>query len=184
MSGDRYFIRDQNAIYFLTFTVVNWLDVFTRSNHKEIIVDSLNYSIEQKGLNVHAWCLMSSHLHIIASARNDYKISDIVRDFKKFTATKIIEQIKEEPESRRELLLKEFKAEGKKDARITTYKFWQESNHAIQLEPWQTKIMDQKLNYIHRNPVEAGIVQYERDYLYSSAKVYSDEKGLVKISLL
>lgn len=181
---DRYFIRDQNAIYFLTFTVVNWLDVFTRANHKQIIVDALNYCIESKGLNVHAWCLMSSHFHLIASARKEFKLSEIIRDFKKHTATKIIKQITEEPESRRELLLKEFRAEGKKDARITAYKFWQESNHAIELEPSKTKIMDQKLDYIHKNPVEEGIVQYERNYLNSSAKDYSDEKGLVKVSLL
>jgi|GEM_PF-5679993 len=71
------------------------------------------------------------------------KLSDIIRDFKKFTSVKIIDQIKEEPESRREILLKEFRAEGKKDSRITTYKFWQESNHAIELVRWQTKIMDQ-----------------------------------------
>jgi len=54
MSGDRYFIRDQNAVYFLTFTVVNWLDVFTRVNHKHIIVDALHYCVAHKGLNVHA----------------------------------------------------------------------------------------------------------------------------------
>ncbi len=58
MSGDRYFIRDQNAIYFLTPTVVEWLDVFTRNNHRRVIVDSLNYCIINKGLNVHAWCLI------------------------------------------------------------------------------------------------------------------------------
>jgi putative transposase len=55
MSGNRYFIKDQNAIYFVTFTVVNWLDVFTRANHKHVIVDSLNYCIDQKGLNVHTY---------------------------------------------------------------------------------------------------------------------------------
>jgi REP element-mobilizing transposase RayT len=184
MSGDRYFIKDQNAIYFVTFTVVNWLDVFTRANHKHVIVDSLNYCIDHKGLKVHAWCLMSSHLHLIVSAREGFKLSEIIRDFKKHTAKTIIEQIKEEPESRRELLLKEFVAAGLEDKRITTYKFWQESNHAIELERWQTKIMDQKLNYIHYNPVEEGIVESAREYVYSSAKDYSDEKGLVKISLL
>lgn len=184
MSGDRYFIRDQNAVYFLTFTVINWLDVFTRANHKHVIVESLNYCIGNKGLNVHGWCLMSSHLHLIASAREGFKLSEIIRDFKKHTAVKIIEKIKEEHESRRELLLKEFLTEGKKDARITKYKFWQESNHAIELIPWETRLIEQKLNYIHMNPVEEGIVQYERDYLYSSAKDYGDEKGLVKISLL
>jgi len=184
MSGDRYFIRDQEAVYFLTFTVVNWLDVFTRGIHKHIVVDALNYCIANKGLNVHAWCLMSSHLHLIASAQQGYNLSAIIRDFKKHTAVKIIEQIKTEPESRREMFLNVFREEGRKDARITTYKFWQQSNHAIELVRWQTKIMDQKLNYIHRNPVEEGIVQFERDYLYSSAKDYGDEKGLVNVSLL
>ena len=127
---------------------------------------------------------MSSHLHLIISAKENFKLSGIIRDFKKHTAVKIIERIKEEPESRRALLLNQFREEGKKDARITTYKFWQKSNHAIELERSQIKIMDQKLNYIHRNPVEEGIVQYEKDYLYCSAKDYSDEKGLVEVSLL
>lgn len=184
MSCDRYFIRDQNAVYFLTFTVVQWLDVFTRLNHKQAIVDSLNYCIEKKGMQVHAWCLMSNHLHLIASARDGFKLSDIIRDFKKHTAVKIIEQIKSEPESRRNLFLGVFREEGKKDARITAYKFWQEDNHAIQLEPWQTEIMDEKLNYIHLNPVTEGIVEHENDYLYSSARDYGNSKGLVKIEFL
>lgn len=127
---------------------------------------------------------MSSHLHLIASAKEGFKLSEIIRDFKKHTAVKIIAQIKDEPESRKEMLLKTIKEEGLKDARITKYKFWQESNHAIVLVTWETKMIDQKLNYIHRNPVEEGIVFYEKDCLYSSAKDYSDERELVKIILL
>ena len=184
MSGDRYFIRDQNAIYFLTFTVIEWLDVFSRLNHKNVVVDALNYCVQKKGLNVHAWCLMTSHLHLIASARETYRLSDIIRDFKEHTAKEVISQIKEEPESRREDFLKKFKEAGAKDKRITNYKFWQPSNHAIELDIFRPDIMDQKLNYIHYNPVEEGIVMYPEEYLYSSARDYAEIKGLVPVEML
>jgi putative transposase len=166
MSGDRYFIRDQNAIYFLTHTVVRWLDVFTRMNHKTV------------------GCLMTSHLHLIASAREGYKLSNILRDMKEHIAKEVIRLIEEEPESRRENFLEIFKEEGKKDRRISKYKFWQESNHAIELDPMRPDIIDQKLNYIHYNPVEEGIVQYPEEYLFSSARDYAEIKGLVKIEIM
>ena len=86
MSGDRYVITDQNACYFLTFTVVDWVDVFIRPVYKQIIVDSLNFCIDQKGLIVFSWCLMTNHLHLIVEAKEGYKLSHIIRDLKKFTA--------------------------------------------------------------------------------------------------
>jgi len=61
MSADNYFITDQNAVYFLTFTVSDWVDIFTRKEFKLEIVDSLNYCIQNKGLCLFAWCLMSNH---------------------------------------------------------------------------------------------------------------------------
>jgi REP element-mobilizing transposase RayT len=181
MSGDRYYIRDQNALYFITPTIVNWLDVFIRQEYKYVIVDSLNYCVDKKGLNIYAWCLMTSHLHLVASARDGFRMSDILRDFKKFTANKIIDLIKEIPESRRAFLLNQFEEEGLSDKRITKYKFWQESNHAVELDPFKPEIIDQKINYIHYNPVEAGIVSNPVDYLFSSARDYADVKGLVKV---
>jgi REP element-mobilizing transposase RayT len=68
MTAENYFIKDQNSIYYLTFTIVDWVDVFTRNEYKVVIVDSLNYCIENKGLEVFAWCLMSNHLHLICRA--------------------------------------------------------------------------------------------------------------------
>lgn len=65
MAGDRYFIEDQHGVHFLTFTVVEWIDVFTRKEYKQIIVDSLNYCIKEKGVECYAWVLMSNHLHIV-----------------------------------------------------------------------------------------------------------------------
>jgi REP element-mobilizing transposase RayT len=120
MSADNYFITDQNAIYFLTFTVIDWIDVFTRKEYKVVIADSLNYCIENKGLEVYAWCLMSNHLHMVCQAKEDYKISDINRDFKKFTAKTILKMIEKEPESRKEWMLYRFKYAGKFDNRVTS----------------------------------------------------------------
>ncbi|MBL7970470.1 MAG: transposase, partial [Prolixibacteraceae bacterium] len=68
MTAENYFIKDQHAVYYLIFTIVDWVDVFTRNEYKIVIVDSLNYCIENKGLEVFAWCLMSNHLHLVCRA--------------------------------------------------------------------------------------------------------------------
>ena len=61
----KYAIRDQGEVHFVTFTLVNWIDLFVRNEYKEVIVDSLNYCVAQKGLRVHAYCIMTSHVHLI-----------------------------------------------------------------------------------------------------------------------
>jgi REP element-mobilizing transposase RayT len=95
---------NEGKVHFVTITVVEWIDVFTRENHKMAIVDSLRYCQQNKGLELYAWCLMPSHLHMIISAKDDVNLSDIIRDFKKFTSKEVIRLIQEEPESRRECL--------------------------------------------------------------------------------
>src|ERR1043166_9373839 len=100
--GFRYKITEGHVLHFLTMTVIDWMDVFTRKNHKITIVDSLKYCQQNKGLEVYAWCLMPSHLHIVAAPADGFNLSDILRDFKKFTSKAIVQQIMDEPESRRE----------------------------------------------------------------------------------
>ena len=111
--SDKYNIQENDKAYFVTITVINWIDVFTRKNHKLAIVNSLKYCQENKGLEIFAWCLMPSHLHMIVRSGGNEKLSDILRDFKKFTSRKIIEQIINEPESRRKWMLNQFKFAGK-----------------------------------------------------------------------
>jgi REP element-mobilizing transposase RayT len=173
MSGDRYKIIAQNSPYFLTLTVVDWIDVFTRKEYRHTIVDSLIYCQQQKGLVLYGWCLMSNHLHIIAKAAEGCKISEILRDFKKFTAKKIITQMNEIPESRRDWMLYRFENAGRHLKRIKQYKFWKDDNYAIILE--NHEMMKQKLEYIHANPVVAEIVTEDYEYKYSSAKYYANE---------
>lgn len=181
MSGDRYYIKNQNALHFVTFTVVAWIDVFTRSTYKIEIVDSLNYCIKNKGLEVYAWCLMSNHIHLIVSAKEGYSLSDIIRDFKKFTAKRVLHLIENESESRSQWMLNIFKYAGRNLNNIKTYKFWKSGNHAIELS---TSMIDGRLEYIHNNPVKALIVDEPEHYIYSSARDYAGIKGLVEINFL
>ena len=93
MSEGGYKIRNQSAIHFITFSVVEWVDVFTRKEYRDIVLDSIRYCQVEKGLILHAWCIMSKPIHLILSATEPNKISDILRDLKKFTSTNIIRAI-------------------------------------------------------------------------------------------
>ena len=165
--------------YFLTLTVVGWIDVFTRKNHKLAIINSLEFCQKNKGLEIFAWCLMPSHLHIIARSTGKYELWEIIRDFKKHTAKKIISQINDEAESRREWMLKYFEYSGKFLNRIKKYKFWQDGNHAEII--YSKEFFYTMLDYIHKNPVKELIVEKEEEYLFSSARNYADLDAYIEI---
>ena len=184
MSGDRYKITDKNAMHFLTFTVIDWVDVFAKKDYKLELVNSMNYCIAEKGLIVYAWVIMSNHMHIIWRAKEGYQLSEIIRDYKKFTAKRILKMIEEGSESRKEWMLNRFEESGKNLKRIKKYKFWKEGNHAIYLGELDTGMMEQKLDYIHDNPVKAMIVHNAEDYVFSSAIDYTGNMGLVKLTLI
>jgi len=179
--SDKYKIYDPEKAYFLTMTVVGWIDVFTRKNHKLLIVESLKYCQKKKGLEIYGWCLMPSHLHLIARSIGNQDLSDILRDFKKFTSKNIVKQIIQEPESRREWILKYLENSGKFLKRIEKYKFWQDGNHAEVI--FSPKFFYQKLHYIHQNPVHDMIVMNPEDYLFSSARNYAEMDSLLDIVL-
>ncbi len=180
--SEQYKFNDPEGLYFITSTVVDWVDVFTRPEYKLIIIDSLKYNQEHKGLIIHAWCLMTNHFHMIVSSRPGISLSDIMRDFKKFTSKALVKEISEISESRKNWMLKRFEYVGKYSNRIKYFKFWQDGLHAMELT--SNNLIDQKLDYIHNNPVTAEIVCNPEDYLYSSARDYIGEKGLLDIELL
>ncbi|MEQ8477038.1 transposase [Fulvivirga sp.] len=181
MSGDRYKIQDQQACYFITMTVVYWIDVFSRRDYKDIIVESLNYCIANKGLNLYAWIIMSNHIHIVGKVETELGMSGFLRDFKKFTSKKIVELIQEIPESRRDWLLDKFSFEARRTGRAENYKLWKDDNHAIDMS---TIDMMNKVDYIHDNPVRAGLVHEPDQYVYSSATDYAGGKGMVNVKVV
>ena len=182
MSGDRYYIEDQQGVHFLTFTVVEWIDVFTRKDYKIIITDALNYCIKEKGLQCYAWVLMSNHMHLVACTHPPFRLSDFIRDFKKFTSKKITSTIQEINESRREWLLHKFGYAARSTGRAENFKVWQDGNHPICLEGGGERFI-QRIDYIHQNPVRQMIVTLPEDYLYSSAGDYVGRPGIVNVTL-
>lgn len=171
--------RITKELYFLTITVVDWVDVFSRPIYKHIIVDSLNYCQLEKGLEIYAWVLMSNHLHMIVGAAEGFIVSDIVRDFKKYTSKAIVKAIQNENESRKEWMLNRFEYAGRNDSKIKNFKFWQDGNDAQEIYLYDYFM--QKLNYIHQNPVRAELVEEPYHYLYSSARNYAGENGLLDV---
>jgi REP element-mobilizing transposase RayT len=173
-----YVIRDQNLPHFITPTVVDWIDVFTRQNYRDIVIECLDYCIKNKGMILYGYVIMSNHIHLIIQSENG-KLSDLIRDFKKFIAKNILDKIQNSPESRREWMLERFKLAAQKHQRNKEYQFWQYGNHAEEI--YSTAFMWSKLHYIHLNPVRAGLVGKASDYIYSSASNYVNDSGLLEI---
>ncbi|MGB5927125.1 MAG: transposase [Cyclobacteriaceae bacterium] len=151
-----YKFGDQDRLHFVTFTVIEWIDALTRPEYKDIIVDSINYCIRHKGLEVYAWCIMSNHVHMIIGT-TDQPMEGILRDLKRHTAKEILKAIENNPyESRKRWLLFLFAKAGERNNKNKKYQFWQHHNHPIELS--DNHMMDQRLDYIHQNPVTAGYV--------------------------
>ena len=180
--SDKYKISNKEGLFFVTLTVVDWVDIFTRREQKSVIINSLEYCRKNKGLIIYAWCLMHSHLHMIVKAKDGFDLSAILRDFKKFTSKEIVKRVMDEPESRREWMMHRFEYNAKYKKRITHYKVWQDGNQAKELIT--SNFTKQKLDYIHNNPVEEMVVSEPHHYLFSSAMDYAGEKGLIEVELV
>jgi REP element-mobilizing transposase RayT len=173
-------IVNQNAPHFVTLSVVGWIDVFSRDMYRKIIIDSLSFCQKEKGLVINAYVIMSNHIHMICYTKEPFLLSEVLRDFKKFTANFIIESIQNnEKESRKKWMLQLFAYFAKYNKNNKIHQFWQQGNHPVELST--PKWINQKLAYIHLNPVRNGLVQQEEDYLYSSAGVYAGREGLLEI---
>ena len=173
-----YKFRNSAGVYFISFAVIEWLDVFVRNEYKNIIIDSLHYCQKEKGMEIFAWCIMTNHMHLVFRCAGKQKPEMVIGDFKRFTSKAIVKAIIENPkESRKEFLLELFRKAGGNSSNVEQYQFWRHDNHPIEL--WSNKVIDEKINYIHNNPVDAGVVFRAEDYIYSSAVDYAGEKGLL-----
>ena len=177
----KYKFRNPDGLYFVTYAVVKWIDLFVRPEYHEVVLESWRYCQSNKSLHIHAWCIMTSHVHMIVSSDNE--LSAIMRDMKSNTSRRLRKAIAHHPsESRREWILTMMANTGKENGNNKDFQLWQQNNHPIELV--SNHMIDQKLDYIHENPVKAGIVYNPEHYLYSSAKDYADERGLIEIDKL
>ena len=174
-----YKFHNPDGVYFVSFAVVEWIDVFTLNEYKHILLESLGFCQREKGMEIFAWCIMNNHMHLIFRSINGQKPELLLGNFKRYTSKAVVKAIRENPrESRKECLLERFKKAGAKSSNVKVYQFWQHNNHPIEL--WSNRVIFEKINYIHNNPVEEGLVSYPQDYPYSSARDYAGEEGLLK----
>jgi REP element-mobilizing transposase RayT len=182
--SSNYVVTDSQLPHFITFTVVGWADVFSREQYKEVMCKSLQYCINEKGLLLHAWVIMTNHVHLIVSTQRGFTIPIFVRDCKKFTSKKIVAAIEgNQQESRKQWLLNMFAFTGRNNNENEIYQFWQQEYRPIALDTPE-KVL-QRLNYLHQNPVRAGIVWFPEEYKYSSAiDYYTKQNGLLPLNKL
>lgn len=155
------------AIHFLTLTVLDWVDVFTRKELAEEILVNIRYCQRHKGLELFAYVIMPSHLHLV-TRRNDGPLSEWLRDFKSFMAKRVFHLIGTHPaESRSGWLLEHFRRRGQTSSQNREFAFWKKDSDSIEL--FTPSVIEQKINYIHMNPVEAGMVTEPEHYRLSSA---------------
>ena len=174
-----YKFHNPEGLYFVSFAVVGWLDVFTKSVYRDLFIESVAYCQDNKGLEIHAWCIMTNHVHLIFKSIKGEKPELLIRDLKRFTSRSIVKSIEDNPnERRKEFLLAFFKNEAKKSSNVKNYQFWRHDNRPIEL--WSRQVIQQKIEYIHKNPVEKELVNNPEDYIYSSARDYAGKQGLIK----
>ena len=169
--SNKYKFGDNDKLYFVTLTVVQWIDLFIRLEYKSIIYESLEYCQKKKGLELYAYCIMPSHIHmIIGSSKN--KLPDIMRDLKKHTSRELKSCIESnQKESRREWLLSLMREVGANNSNNVGFQLWKQDSHPVVLD--NEKIMEHKLAYIHDNPLVARFVDDPSAWVDSSCSFYA-----------
>ena len=173
MGRSRYIITDGNAPHFLTFTVLNWLPIFTRPGTVQIVLDALIWRQHNKGVKIYGYVILENHIHCILQAPDS---GQQVHDFKAFTAKKILRHLEDNNTERLLELLAFFKKPHKTDAH---YQFWEEGSHPQLLQ--NEEMLRQKLDYIHLNPVKRGYVDDAMHWRYSSARNYGGQEWLIPV---
>lgn len=175
----KYKFYNKEGIYFVNFAVVYWMDVFVRAEYFEILVNELEFFQREKGMILYSWCIMPSHVHLIFRAKESNP-SALLRDFKRQTSRKMLNAIEgNDKESKQEWMLWMFERAGKKKSNVIKRQFWQHHNKPIEL--WSNKVIDQKMDYIHNNPVKSGFVDHSNEWRYSSAKYITKGEGVLDV---
>jgi REP element-mobilizing transposase RayT len=184
MLADDKPIGSGEACYFLTLTVVDRIDVFTRPAYKQVIADALNHFVDLDKIAIYAWCLMTHHLHLLIKTPEDYGPSYFERDFKKYTTPEILRAIDVEMDLRKDWMVQRFEDFGKSLKRIEKLHLWQNCSSPLHMDSSQPDQLVSRIEHIHENPVRERIVDLPEAYLYSSARDYAGGKGLVKVKVI
>ena len=144
-----YKFHNPDGVYFVSFAVVEWIDVFTRNDYKDILIESLEFCQREKGMEIFAWCIMTNHVHLVFRSINGQKPELLLGDFKRFTSKAVVNAIREnQRESRKEWLLERFKRAAEESSNVNSYQLWQHNNKPIEI--WSNKVIFEKISYVHK----------------------------------
>ena len=160
---------ETTSCYFSTISITAWLPIFQGDHYFKIIIDSLKFCQSQKGLLIHGYVIMPTHVHLITSNKETHNLSEIMRDFKNYTSKEIKKKLTED---NRIQFLKIF-SNAAENLQKQQYKIWQDGYHPVALlsEKW----FNEKMEYMHYNPVQKGFVELPEHWKYSSARNWLKE---------
>ena len=173
MRSSYKFSEDGTELTFVTFTIVEWISIFTKQKYCDIMIDNLEFYRREQGLKVHYLVIMPEHVHLIVSSEKD--VGKIIHNLKSYTAKKIIEYLKKD---KRNWILNLFKYYKKRSKPQSEYQIWQEGSHPEMII--SEKMLKQKIEYIHFNPVKAGLVTEPENWKYSSACYYAGKESIME----
>ena len=179
MPTTRINYENENQTHFLTITIIEWIDIFTKPQYFKIIIDSLKYCQKNKGLLLYEFVIMTNHLHLIAKAKEGNKLSQIISDFKKHTTREILKEL--EKDNRRYILnLIKNSFAKKKDYQD---QIWQRENYPELIAT--EEFLNEKIKYIYNNPVRKEYVEKSEDWIYLSAvNRILNKDGVIKLDNL
>ncbi|MBP6025021.1 REP-associated tyrosine transposase [Ferruginibacter sp.] len=148
---------------FFTATILEWKTLLQEDKYKEEIIKSLQFLVQQKRIRLYAFVIMNNHIHLIWQPLPGQTLQTIQHSFLKNTAQEIKLSLLQTNIN----LLEQFKV----NAKDRTYQFWERNSLSVELR--SSKVFNQKLEYIHNNPIKAGLCTNVEDYHYSSAKFYA-----------
>ncbi len=147
---------------YFTATILQWKKLLQLEKYKDIITGSLKFLVTDKRIKLFSFVIMDNHIHLIWQMQWDSDPEAVQRDFLKYTAQRIKKDLqKKHPE-----VLAHFKVEAKD----REYQFWKRNPLSVELR--NHTVFRQKLDYIHWNPVKAGMCKLPEEYKYSSALFY------------
>lgn len=153
-----YKVHNRNAVYFITSTIIDWIEIFTSEKYFNILIEAINFYILKNSLTVYAYVIMKNHFHLICKSEN---LTETVRLIKSYTAKKIINEL--ENENKTDLLIR-FK-ENKKEYKVgRTHQIWQEGFHPKEMI--NNEVLKQKIEYINSNAVRSNFCVKPSDWKY------------------
>ncbi|MFA5454244.1 MAG: transposase [Sulfurimonas sp.] len=173
MGRSRYKIYEPTHPHFVTCTILHWIPIFTRVETTSIIFESLKHLQQADSLKLYAYVILENHLHLVVSSDD---IGKSMRKFKAHTAKEILKLLQEKDVK---TILEQLAFYKKAHKKETTYQLWQEGIQPKLIQ--DDKMMIERINYIHQNPVKRGYIDEAKFWRYSSARDYEGVEGLINV---